>query len=314
MSEQKLADKFLKYPQRKYGMDHDHYDWSQLSERDPVAWPNGKKLALWINVPIQFFPLNQRGEPFKVPGGMTMPYPDLRHFSLREYGNRIGIYRLIQAFEQFDIKPTYAINSDAAKRLPQLMNEIKERGEDVICHGINMDCLHHNGLSVDQEMQQILESKQTLNELFDRQIKGWLSPAKNQSSNTLNLLSEAGFEFVCDWVNDELPYKMRTNKGSLTAMPLATELDDYFVVQQNFHSEESWVQQVCDATDFLLKEATADNGRMLSLNIHPWLMGQPHRIGYLEEVLELLSNNKDIWHASASQICEHWQTNESLKK
>ena len=245
---------------------------------------------------------------------MTMPYPDLRHFSLREYGNRIGIYPPIQAFEQFDIKPTYAINTDAAKRLPQLINVIKKRGEDVICHGINMDCLHHNGLSVDQEMQQILESKQTLNELFDRQIKGWLSPAKNQSSNTLNLLSEAGFEFVCDWVNDELPYKMRTNKGSLTAMPLATELDDYFVVQQNFHSEESWVQQVCDATDFLLKEATADNGRMLSLNIHPWLMGQPHRIGYLEEVMELLSNNKDIWHATASQICDHWQTNESLKK
>ena len=154
---------------------------------------------------------------------MTMPYPDLRHFSLREYGNRIGIYRLIQAFEQFDIKPTYAINSDAAKRLPQLMNEIKERGEEVICHGINMDCLHHNGLSVDQEMHQILESKQTLNDLFARQIKGWLSPAKNQSSNTLKLLSEAGFEFVCDWINDELPYKMRTNTCLLYTSDAADE-------------------------------------------------------------------------------------------
>jgi len=309
MSEQKLADMFLKYPKRKYGMDHDLYDWSQLSERDPVAWPNGKKLALWINVPIQFFPLNQRGEPFKVPGGMTMPYPDLRHFSLREYGNRVGIYRLLKAFNQFNIKPTFAINSEAAQRLPQLMQKIEQRGDDVICHGVNMDALHHNGLSIDQEAELIRESKQTLSEVFDRQIKGWLSPAKNESSNTLNLLRDANFEFVCDWVNDELPYNMRTDKGSLTAMPLATELDDYFVVQQNFHSEESWVQQVCDATDFLLNEASTDNGRMLSLNIHPWLMGQPHRIGYLEEVLEFLSNKEEIWHAGASQIYDHWQNN-----
>ena len=111
MTDKKLPNDYLQYPYRSYGMDHDLYDWSMLSDRKKVTWPEGKKLALWINVPIQFFPLNQRGEPFKVPAGMTMPYPDLRHFSLRDYGNRVGIYRLLKAFDQYGIEPTFAINS-----------------------------------------------------------------------------------------------------------------------------------------------------------------------------------------------------------
>ena len=88
-----LDKNYLEYPHRSHGMDHNRYDWQMLAQQKPVVWPNNKKLALWINVPLQFFPLDQKGDPFKVPGGMTMPYPDLRHYSLRDYGNRVGIYR-----------------------------------------------------------------------------------------------------------------------------------------------------------------------------------------------------------------------------
>ena len=306
MTDKKLPDDYLQYPRRSYGMDHDLYEWSMLSDRQKINWPDGKKLALWVNVPIQFFPLNQGGEPFKVPAGMTMPYPDLRHFSLRDYGNRVGIYRLLDAFDEFNIEPTFAINSEVAARMPTLINQIKKRGNDIICHGLNMDTLHHNGLSKDQERAQILQALTELSIAVDQPIKGWLSPAKNESSNTLNLLSELGIEFVCDWVNDELPYHMKTKNKALTSMPLATELDDYFIIQQNFHSEQSWLEQVCDACDFLIDEANEHGGRMLSLTVHPWLMGQPHRIGYLETALKYLSSKTEIWHAGANQISDYW--------
>ena len=102
-----LDKNFLEYPRRKYGMDHDRYEWSMLTDRTNVIWPEDKKLALWVNVCVQFFPLNQKGKPFIPTGGMTMPYPDLRHYSLREYGNRVGIYRFLRAFDQYSIKPTF---------------------------------------------------------------------------------------------------------------------------------------------------------------------------------------------------------------
>ena len=94
-----LDPSYFDYPHRSYGMDHDFYDWSMLADRNAVQWPNGKQLALWVNVALQFFPLNQRGQPFPPPGGMTTAYPDLRHYTLREYGNRVGIFRILKALD-----------------------------------------------------------------------------------------------------------------------------------------------------------------------------------------------------------------------
>lgn len=316
--DKQLPQDYLEYPLRRRGMDHDRYAWSMLCDRPKIHWPDNKTLALWITVPIQFFPLNQKGDPFKVPGGMTMPYPDLRHYSLRDYGNRVGIYRLLNAFDKYNIKPTFAINSQAAERMPYLMERINERRDDIICHGLNMDAINHSGLSKQEEKLQIQQALEQLRGLTSLPIHGWLSPAKNESINTLDILSEEDILFVCDWVNDELPYYLNagdktTSKQSLISMPLSTELEDYFIIQQNFHSEESWHQQICDACDFLITEASTQGGRMLSLTIHPWLMGQPHRITYLEQTLEYLANKKEIWHAGASQISSYWQKHNQLK-
>ena len=123
------ADKdYLTYPHRSYGMDHSSYEWSMLNERAPVAWPNGKKLALWVNINVQFFPLDQKSIPFPVPGGMTMPYPDLRHYTLRDYGNRVGIYRFFDALDKYGITSSIAMNTFVAQRYPYLLNKVVERG------------------------------------------------------------------------------------------------------------------------------------------------------------------------------------------
>jgi peptidoglycan/xylan/chitin deacetylase (PgdA/CDA1 family) len=301
-----LDKAYFDYPHRSYGMDHDRYDWSMLNDRKPVEWPEGKKLALWVNVPLQFFPLNQKGEPFKVPGGMTMPYPDLRHFSLRQYGNRIGIYRFLKAFDQHGVKPTFAMNTRLAETNPYLLNRIVERGDEITCHGYHMDAIHWNGLGKDVENELIKTSLESLRKLTGQEIKGWLSPAKNESDHTPDLLAANGIEYFSDWVNDDMPYQFRTSNGELTAMPLTTETEDHFVINGNKHSEDSWVEQVCDAADFLRKEADTQGGRILALNIHPWLMGQPHRIAKLEKALEYITQIDGAWPAYAGEIRNNW--------
>ena len=283
--------------------DHDRYDWSMLTDRPKITWPDGKKLALWVNVPLQFFPLDQKGEPFKIQGGMTMPYPDLRHFSLRDYGNRVGIFRFLKAFDKYGVTPTFAMNTQLAKRNPYLLSTIKERGNEVMCHGMHMDALHYGGQDKQLETQLVQDSVNQLRELAEQNITGWLSPGRNESENTPELLAANGIEYFCDWVNDDMPYRFKTNKGNLWAMPLSNELDDAFIMLNNLHSEDSYAEQMIDACDFLLKEANHSGGRILGLNIHPWMLGQPHRIGALEQVLEYVMS-QDVYSASASDILQ----------
>lgn len=301
-----LDNSYLQYPWRQYGYDHDRYDWSMLTDRPSVRWPDGKSLAVWINVSTQFFPLNQRGEPFKVPFGMTMPYPDLRHFSLREYGNRVGIYRLFRAFEQRGIRPTYAVNAQLAQRNPYLLQRLLDQDAELLCHGWNMDHLHYGGQDREQEADQVRRSLDTLRELSGRPIIGWLSPARNQSEHTVDLLAAEGVEYCCDWVNDDMPYAFRTDSGPITMMPLPTETEDQFVMGSNLHSEDSWVEQVQDAFDFLLAESQQQGGRMLGLSLHPWMVGQPHRISCLERVLDYVTGHPAVWQTTAGEIRECW--------
>ena len=302
MNDTKLEQSHLEYPLRRHGMDHDWYDWQMLEQRPAVTWPKGKKLALWVNVSLQFFPLNQQGKPFPPPGGMTMPYPDLRHFSLRDYGNRVGIYRLLKALDEYAVRPTFAINGELAQRAPYLIELLKNRGDEIIAHGWNMDRPHYGGQPVDEERQQIRATLNSLRETTGQAIKGWLSPGKVHSENTPNLLAAEGIEYFCDWVNDDMPYPFRTNTGDLWAMPLSTELEDQFILRNNQHSEASYQEQLEDACTFLLNEAERSGGRILSLNIHPWMLGQPHRIAYLERALAFITAQPGVFSAPAGEL------------
>ena len=297
-----LDNEYLEYPKKRYGMDHDRYNWSILQERPAINWPSHKKLAIWVNVCLEFFPLNQSGTPFPPSGGMTMPYPDLRHFSLRDYGNRVGIYRILKALDAVDAKATFSINGQLAERIPYLMDMLKERGDEIIAYGWNMDSIHHSGMSLDEEKALIERTIDKLSKYSNENISGWLSPSRNESENTPELLASAGLSYFCDWVNDDMPYLFRTDNGELWAMPLSNELDDAFIMMNNLHSEQSYLDQICDAADFLLNEAQTEGGRILALNVHPWMSGQPHRISKLEAALHYIRTLPDVWFANGTDI------------
>ena len=303
-----LSPGYLKYPLRRYGMDHGRYEWSMLAQRSPVAWPGGAKLALWVNVAVQFFPLNQSGKPFAPPGGLSTAYPDLRHFTLRDYGNRVGIFRCLDALDAHAIKPTFSVNAAVAQRYPKLLERLAARGDEVLASSWHMDSLHSGEMAQAEEQALIERSLGALREATGQPVQGWLSPARSQSPNTPDLLAAQGVRYMGDWLNDELPYPFHTKHGDLVALPLSLELDDQFIIQNNLHSEWAYATQVQDACSHLLAEAKAKGqGRLLALSIHPWLLGQPHRIAALESVLAHLAAQPDIWSAWAREIVAAWR-------
>ncbi len=294
------------YPMRRYGMDHERYEWSMLASRPPVTWPHRRPLAVWVNVSLEHFPLDAKGAGFKAPGNMSMPYPDLRHYTLRDYGNRVGIVRVLDALARHGIRSSFAVNGELAERYPWLLRRVAATGGEFVGHGWNMDHVHHGGMPEQEEALLIRRSLDALQPFSPVPIRGWLSPARSQSERTPDLLHAAGIEWCGDWVNDELPYPMKAGDGTLTSIPLSMELEDRFIIAENGHGESEYADQVIDACEFLLREAQSLGcGRLLALSIHPWVLGQPHRIGYFERICAHLASRRAwIFNASPFEIIE----------
>lgn len=302
-----LPEEHLRYPFRRHGMDHDRYDWSILPRRKPVAWPDGARIALWITVSLQWFPINMAGKPFKPPGAMQTAYPDLRHYTLRDYGNRVGIWRIFRLFDVLGIRASAAVNGAVAARYPSLVQACEQRGWEIIAHGQDMDHLHYEGLPVEQERAQIATTLACLKRAAKGPVRGWLSPAKSQSSATLDLIAEAGLDYCCDWVNDDMPYPMRTKAGPITAMPHPSDVDDYFILVQNHLSEDDFTHTLTDHFDLLWDEAATQGGRVMAISLHPWVIGQPYRISALEKGLKHILSRRGVWAATGAEILDVWK-------
>ncbi len=297
-----LPDDYLRYKVRRHGMDHDRYDWAMQPDRKPVAWPGGARVALWVVPALEFFPLDQPAQPFKAPGGMVTPYPDLRHYTLRDYGNRVGVFRVFELLDRLGVKASVAVNSRVATRTPFLIEEINRRGWEIIAYGVDMGALHYGGMEKKVEAAQVKEALATLRKVAAGPVTGWLSPAKSQSMNTLDLIAADGIEYVCDWIADDMPFALRTDAGEIVSLPLSHEIDDQTIMHHYQHSEEAFAQQVRDQFDVLYREATPGDGRLMTLTLHPWMSGQPHRIKFLDEALAHIMGHDGVWSAGGAEI------------
>ena len=298
-----MPEDYLKYPERHYGMDHDRYDWSDLFQRAPIVWPNGARIALSIVTHVQHFPLDMPSKPFKAPGALSMPYPDFRYYTNRDYGNRVGIFRILRLLGEKGLKASFAVNGIIANRYPALLDAVVEGGHEVVAHGLDMGKVHHSGLSEEDENAIIAEALGLLRQASGQKVEGWLSPGRAQGFNTPDLLAKNGVTYGLDWANDDLPYEMRTKNGVLIAMPMAYETDDRVVADEYFQSEADWVQQVKDRFNVLYRESADYGGRVMSLPIHSWVSGMPYRVEYLREVLDYILSHEGVWNAPAGEIC-----------
>ena len=303
-----LDPEFLVYKNRRYGMDHARYPWSMLKDRPAVQWPGGARIALFITVAVEAFPLDQQGKPFKLPGGMVTAYPDLRHYTLRDYGARVGVWRLFDLFDRLGLKVNWAINGRATERYPYLVKAIACRAQDeIVGHGWDMDSPHYGGQPEAEEKALVDKSLNALRQATGRPVIGWVSPGRSESFNTPDLIAAAGVEWFADWVNDDMPYAFETASGPITAMPLSSDVDDRQILVENRHSEADFAQQVIDQYAYLAREAQTAGGRVVSLSLHPWVIGQPHRIGALEQALEHLAAQSGVWSATGGEIAGAWR-------
>ncbi len=302
-----LPSENMSYPKRQHGMDHDRYEWSDLNARQPIEWPGKSRIALWVTPILQWFPLNMTATPFLAPGGLTMPYPDYRHYTNRDYGNRVGIFRLLELLDRFKIRGSVIVNAVIAQRYPSLIREIAGRRHEVVAHGFSMGHLHHSGLSREDEAALVKRSLELLRAAVDAPVTGWLSPGRSQSWNTPDILTEHDIGYCCDWANDDMPYEMRTRTKKLLAMPLAHESDDRMILQEFKHTEDQWLQQTKDRFDVLYREAARYGGRVMSVPLHAWIMGAPYRATYVREALDYILSHEGIWVATGEQIATQFR-------
>lgn len=302
-----LDPEYLIYPKRRLGMDHDFYPYSNLFTRPKIEWDDNKKLLLWPVISLEYFPMVPNDKPFRAPGHMQTAYPDYRHYTAREYGTRVGIYRLLDAFEKRGIAVSIAMNAIVAQRYPQLAEDIIAAGHEIIAHSVDMNGTIASGMDEGEERALIKQSFDMLEKATGKRPEGWLSIARSQSFNTPSILAQEGARYMCDWVNDELPYRFDTKSGPITNIPLNHELSDRQIINVQQHSVDSFAEQIRDASTWLLAEAEGYGGRMMPLHLTPYIVGLPFRIGAFESLIGDLSANPDIGFVTGAGLLNQWE-------
>jgi allantoinase len=298
-----LPPDYLTYPNRKYGQDMARYDWAMSVDRPRLALPDNKSVACLIIVPLEFFMLNPSGKPFKHPGAMVTPYPDLRHFTSRDYGNRVGVFRILKALKVAGLKATFPVNAVLLDKKRPLIEAILKDGHEIAAYGWDTDALHWGGIEPPLEAKYVTQSREAFT-AFGLTPHVWMSPARQQSEATPDLIKAAGFDVCLDWESDAVPWSMRTNSGPLVCVPVSNEMDDRKILIDQRQSEVEWRDQVLAARDLLVEEAPRYGAQILSFTLTPYISGLPFRIWALKEVLASLGNDPNVWSAAASEIAD----------
>lgn len=298
---------YFDYPQRRHGLDHDRFPMRYLKDAAPVTWPGGAKVALWITVHLEFFPMNMGKTPFLPAGAPEKPYPSHWDYAIRDYGSRVGIYRIMKVLREAGCTASAATNAEIAIRYPALLQEVVAQGWEVVAAGTDMGALIHGDLPEADERALVARSLDTLRAASGQPVTGWHSPGYSQGARTPDILAENGVTYATDWVNDDMPYRMRTVSGDLVQMPLTWFLSDQQILLNQHQRAEEFEHQLDAAFRCLRDEAArTGGGRILSLALTPYVIGQPYRIAALKRLLGTILASGDVWCATGTDIVEAW--------
>jgi allantoinase len=286
-------------------MDHSLYTFSPLPKRDKLVWPGGASIAFWVCVHLEYWELDPPKGSYFPPGiegtWQTFP-PDYRTFSHREYGNRIGIYRVFEALDRYGFQATAAVNAEVCRRYPHLVQECVARKWEIAAGGTHATRMITSAMTDKEELSYIRECKKEVDSCIGRSTLGWIGQDFNESTRTPSIVAEEGFKYIADWPNDDQPYWM-TLDNPIVSLPQQTEWDDVTLLWMRQIRTSKYPDIVMEAFRRLYQEGYS-NGRVFVLNVHPWLFGQPHRIKYLRRILGEIANYPDVWHASAGDIAD----------
>lgn len=284
-------------------MDHGRFDYSPIVDRPPVALPDGARIAVWMVPNIEHFAYDGPGLPI-VPMTAHLQ-PDVLNYAWRDYGNRVGIWRLMEAMERNGVRGTVALNAEVCLHYPRIIEAGVELGWEWMGHGMTNAVLI-NEQSEDDERAIIAETADVIAEHTGARPTGWLGPALTESHNTLDLLCEAGFGYVADWVNDDQPYPMRTHAGPIYSIPYSIEINDLTAFMVQGRSPEEFGRMIKDQFDVLYAEGET-RPRVMSICVHPFSVGHPFRCKYLDEALGYIRGHESVWFATGREIVDWWR-------
>jgi peptidoglycan/xylan/chitin deacetylase (PgdA/CDA1 family) len=281
---------------------HGRYRYSAIRHRPPYDWPNGKRLAVYLALNLEHFAFGEGLGAELAPGG---PQPDVLNFAWRDYGNRVGVWRLLDLFDALEIPASVLVNSSIYGYCPEVMDAVRARGDEVVGHG-RTNSERQGTLDEDGERALIRETTRMIEEAEGRPPTGWLGPWISQSRVTPDLLAEAGYTYHLDWCMDDQPIWFATRGGGrILSVPYPQELNDIPAIVARKDSAEDFAAMITAHFDEMLDQA-ANGPLVMGIALHPYIVGQPHRLGHLRKALAHIAGRRDdIWFTTAGAISAH---------
>jgi len=284
------------------GMDHPLYPYSPLPGRKHLVWPGGAQLAVSINLFFETMIYDPRPGSLRDARWKERFPRDCRMYTWYDYGNRVGIFRILPLLDKYGIKATVAANAEACERFPYLVHEFLRRDYEIVPHGLAANEIIAGQVPESTERSAVAEAVHRVERATGVAPRGWISQDYVASLRLPKLLEELGLGYVADWPNDEQPYLL--SGSSLVSIPNYSEWDDMRLLWDRRLQMPRYPQIVGDALDQLYRDS-GDNGRFFSLNLHPWLIGAAHRVRYLEAVIGKIAATPRLWIATAAQVADH---------
>ena len=284
----------------------DRVDYSPIIDRPIIKWPNGARVALWVSPNVEHYEYMPDDDAARTPWPRT-PFPDVQQYSYRDYGNRVGFWRMLETLDKYNIRSCVSLNVAVLEHFPEIRDAMVERNYDYMSHGIyNTRYLYT--YTEEQEREFYRDTIETLKLHTGKQLKGMLGPAISGTERTPDLMAEAGLIYHTDWMHDDQPVPIKVKSGKLISVPYSIELNDSSLLRDN-HYEGDYFARICKAQfDQLYKEG-AESGRVMCIALHPFLIGQPHRIKYLDEILSHIMSHDGVWQTTADEIADYYIKN-----
>jgi peptidoglycan/xylan/chitin deacetylase (PgdA/CDA1 family) len=278
------------------------YAYEPYFNRPKITWPGGARMAFWVAPNIEFYELEPPTNPQRSP--WPRPVPDVVAYSHRDYGNRVGVWRMIDVMDRCGVRGSVSLNVAVCDHHPEIIAACAERDWEFMSHGI-YNTRYTYGMDEAQEREMIEDAFATVEKYTGQRIAGWLSPALTNTVRTMELLAEYGVLYTCDLFHDDQPQPVYVKSGRLISVPYSLEMND--VVVYNFEGgSPRYYGDIIKAQFDQLYEEGAESGTVMCIPLHPFLVGQPHRIGPFAEALEYITGHDEVWVTTGREIAEYY--------
>jgi allantoinase len=280
---------------------HSRFGYSAITRRPDIRWPNGARLAVYIGFNVEHFAF---GEGLGATLAPASPPPDVLNFAWREYGNRVGVWRCIELFDELALPTGALINTALYEHCPEVVEALAARGDEIIAHG-HTNAERQGQLAEADERALIEHCRDRIARAHGRAPTGWLSPWISESAVTPDLLKEAGFRYTLNWCHDDQPTQLATRAGPLWAVPYPQELNDIPMVIGRQMDAKDFAQIIIDQFDEMLVQSQRQ-ALVMGIALHPYIVGQPYRLRHLRRALMHIARHRsvEVWLTTPGAIVD----------